>query len=76
MKHLLMIAAGGASGALCRHWLVNLVNTYAHGPYVHGKFPLGTLSVNIIGSFLIGIMYVLIAERMVLHPDWRNVVIR
>jgi CrcB protein len=70
MKHLIMIAAGGASGALCRHWLVNLVNTYGQG-----KFPLGTLSVNIIGSFVIGIMYVLIAERMVLHPDWRNVVI-
>ena len=70
MKHLLMIAAGGATGALCRHWLVNLINTG-----VVAKFPLGTLSVNIIGSFFIGIMYVLIAERMVLHPDWRSVMV-
>ena len=68
MKHLLMIAAGGASGALCRHWMVNFINSFAHG-----KFPYGTLAVNFLGSFLIGIMYVLIAERMSLHPDWRNV---
>ncbi|MEE8058098.1 MAG: fluoride efflux transporter CrcB [Pseudomonadales bacterium] len=70
MKHLLMIAAGGAAGALCRHWLVNLINTFSHS-----RVPMGTLSVNIIGSFCIGIMYVLITERIVLHPDWRNVAI-
>ncbi len=68
MKHLLMIAAGGASGALCRHWMVNLVNSLGAG-----KIPLGTLTVNIIGSFCIGIMFVLITENMALHPDWRNI---
>ena len=35
----------------------------------------GTLTVNLIGSFFIGIMYVLIAERMALHSDWRNITI-
>lgn len=69
MKHLIMIAAGGASGAICRYWLANLINAN-----VHGKIPLGTLSVNLIGSFFIGIMYVLIAERMSLHADWRNII--
>lgn len=64
-----MIALGGASGALCRYWLVNIINKDRLG-----SFPLGTLSVNIIGSFLIGIMYVLIAEKVSLHPDWRSVV--
>lgn len=68
MKHLLMIAVGGASGALCRHGLVSLINGLSHS-----KVPMGTVAVNIIGSFCIGIMYVLITERMVLHPDWRNV---
>jgi fluoride exporter len=70
MKHLLLIAMGGAGGALCRHGLVNAINTVSSI-----KFPLGTLTVNIVGSFCIGIMYVLIVEKVALHPDWRNVVI-
>lgn len=68
MKQLLLIALGGAGGALCRYGLVNLINQFDHG-----KFPLGTLMVNVIGSFLIGILYVLIAERLSLHPDWRSI---
>ncbi|ARN75779.1 fluoride efflux transporter CrcB [Oceanicoccus sagamiensis] len=75
MTHLLMIAAGGAAGALCRYGLVNWINGFAHSKTQWGSFPLGTLSVNVIGSFAIGIMYVLIAERMALHADWRNVAI-
>lgn len=69
MKNLIMIAFGGASGALCRYWLVSLINKDRSG-----LFPLGTISVNIIGSFCIGIFYVLIVEKMSLHPDWRDVV--
>jgi CrcB protein len=68
MKHMLLIALGGAGGALSRYWLMNLVNQWHHV-----KFPFGTLAVNLIGSFAIGIMYVLITERVALHPDWRNV---
>lgn len=68
MKNLILIAIGGASGALCRHWLVNLVNEFSRS-----RFPFGTLTVNLLGSFFIGIMYVLITERLTLHPDWRSV---
>ena len=68
MKHLLFIALGGAGGALARHWLSNAVHGLA-GPH----FPLGTLAVNLIGSFCIGVMYVLIVERGLVHPDWRSV---
>ena len=70
MKQLLLIALGGAGGALCRYGLVNLISQIQQG-----KFPYGTLSVNVIGSFLIGIMYVLIAEKVALHPDWRSILI-
>lgn len=75
MKHLLMIAVGGASGALCRHWLVNVINTLPQNKIPLVNFSVGTLAVNILGSFFIGIMYVLIMERMSLHQDWRNIVI-
>lgn len=68
MKNIVLIAIGGASGALCRHWMVLLVNGFANS-----RFPFGTLTVNLLGSFLIGIMYVLITERLTLHPDWRSI---
>lgn len=68
MKHVILIAIGGATGALCRHWMVLLINGVTQS-----RFPFGTLAVNLIGSFLIGIMYVLITERLTLHPDWRSI---
>jgi CrcB protein len=68
MKHLFFIAIGGAGGALARHWMANLVHDAASS-----KFPFGTLSVNLLGSFCIGILYVLIVERGLVHPDWRSV---
>lgn len=74
MKHILMIAAGGAMGAVCRYGVANAVNALAKMRLGNEHFPYGTLAVNLIGSFLIGIMYVLITERLALHPDWRNVI--
>lgn len=68
MKYLLFVALGGASGALSRHWLANWV----HGLW-EGRLPLGTLLVNGVGSFAIGIVYVLLMEKALLQPDWRGV---
>lgn len=68
MKNLLFIALGGASGALARYALYVLV----HGTE-SVRFPWATLAVNCLGSFAIGIAYVLIVERGLLHPDWRGV---
>lgn len=68
MKHLIFIALGGAGGALARHWMSGLVHNSANS-----HFPWGTLSVNLLGSFCIGIMYVVIIERGLIHPDWRSV---
>lgn len=70
MKHLFFIAIGGAGGALARHWMSNLVHDAASS-----KFPFATLSVNLLGSFCIGILYVIIVERGLVHPDWRSVFI-
>ena len=68
MKHLLFIALGGAGGALARHWVSSLVHS---GTGSH--FPWGTLTVNALGSFAIGVAFALIVERGLVHPDWRSV---
>lgn len=54
-----MIALGGALGALCRYGVTKWINSVwtAH-------FPLATLSINIFGSFLMGIAFVIISERV------------
>jgi fluoride exporter len=68
MKYILFIALGGASGTVSRYLLANWV----HGLW-EGKLPMGTLLVNVLGSFAIGIVYVLVVERQYIHPDWRGV---
>lgn len=49
MKLILAIAAGGAIGAVARH----LVSAQAAAWFGSG-FPIGTLAVNVIGSFIMG----------------------
>lgn len=49
MTSYLWIAIGGALGSVGRYWLNGVVSTRFE------TFPMGTLVVNIIGSFLIGI---------------------
>jgi CrcB protein len=47
----LLVAAGGAIGCVLRFWSVQLVIRLHPAP-----FPLGTLLVNVLGSFLIGVV--------------------
>lgn len=51
MTHMLTIAAAGALGALARY----LVSGWT-GQLLGGRAPLGTLAVNVIGSFLLGLL--------------------
>ena len=60
---LLSIACGGALGALARH-LIGLGFLRLLGPTT---FPLGTVTVNVLGSFLIGFFVVLAAQRGLTH---------
>jgi len=63
----LAVAIGGALGAMGRY----AVTLYTF-PILANRFPLATLSVNILGSLLIGICYVLIIEKGVIDPEYRN----
>lgn len=66
MTAWLAIAGGGAAGALLRYGMGNLLIS------MFGRtFPLGTLAVNVLGSLLIGVLYILMAERWALSEAWR-----
>ncbi len=67
---ILLVAAGGAAGAVSRF----LVARWTHAMNI-GQWPVGTFTVNLLGSFAIGLLYVVITERGHLHPDWRYVLI-
>ena len=60
---LLSIAGGGALGALARH-LAGLGFLRLLGPTT---FPLAIITVNVLGSFLIGFFVVLAAQRGLAH---------
>ncbi|WP_136657415.1 fluoride efflux transporter CrcB [Nitratireductor sp. XY-223] len=59
MAQLLIVALGGAIGATLRH-LVNLASLRMLGP----NFPWGTLTVNIVGSFVMGLFIELLTRRL------------
>ena len=59
MNAYLFVATGGALGALIRFWInVNLDKLHP------SNFPWGTVLVNVLGSFLIGVLFVLFAEKI------------
>lgn len=58
MHPVLQVALGGAVGAVARHG-VNIGAGRLLGP----GFPVGTLAVNIAGSFLMGLLVVVLAGR-------------
>ena len=58
MYHLVIVAAGGAVGASLRH-LTGLAAMRLLGV----NFPWGTLAVNVVGSFAMGVFIELLARR-------------
>jgi len=63
---VIAIAAGGAFGALMRYWVSTA--TYA---WLGRGFPWGTLMVNVLGSFAMGVLYVLLLDRLTSGPELR-----
>lgn len=66
MNLVLAIAAGGALGAVGRHF-VGAAALRLLGP----GFPVGTVTVNIVGSFLMGALVALMALKLSPSPELR-----
>lgn len=64
--NVILIAAGGALGAVARYGLSGWVQGRAGG-----FFPWGTLVVNVLGSFLLGFLFRYL-EATTLPAEWRQ----
>ena len=65
--HWFAVAIGGALGAMARY----AVSTWIFSISSH-KFPYATLSVNVLGSFVMGFLFVFILERAALPTEMRG----
>lgn len=64
VKSLLLVAAGGAIGATARYgFSLALINSAA-------RFPFATLAVNILGSFLLGLLFAY-SQQQAVSESWR-----
>jgi len=70
MPQIAAIALGGAVGALLRFWAATGVYQW-----LGRDFPWGTLAVNVVGSFLMGVLIVLFLERSMVSPEARAAVL-
>ena len=62
----ILIAVGGAGGAVTRFALDSWVSAR-----FTSEFPLGTLVINVSGSFFLGLLFALAMERAILPADIR-----
>jgi fluoride exporter len=66
LTRYLLVAIGGGTGALARYVAASAIMTR-----FGGKFPLGTLAINVTGSFLIGFLMTILTGRFQVDPRWR-----
>jgi len=66
MMNYLVVFVGGGIGSVARFAVAAWV-----GQRWGRSFPLGTFVVNVMGSFFIGLLMTLMADRFVENPQWR-----
>jgi len=69
MTKYLMVGIGGALGSILRFWIGGFMSDR-----LGLRFPYGTFFVNCTGSFLIGFIVTILAERTHWSPNWRYLI--
>ena len=65
-RTLILVGVGGLIGSILRYLVAIFV-----ARHVSPVFPLGTLIVNLIGCFLIGVLIALSERGNIITPEWR-----
>jgi len=69
MTKYLMVGLGGCLGSILRFWLGGVVSNR-----MGSRFPYGTFLINVTGSFLIGLVLTLLAEKTHWSANWRYLI--
>lgn len=67
---LVLLALSGACGTLARYGLAGLIQREGHS-----GFPWGTLTVNVLGCFLFGLLWTVSVQKSMLSPEFRVIVL-
>ena len=70
MIKILMVGMGGFAGSICRY----LVSDLSHRLFANPFFPYGTLTVNVVGCLLIGLLGGLSETRQIFTPEIRAMI--
>ncbi len=71
MIKILMVGMGGFAGSVCRYIISDLSHKFFNEPL----FPYGTLTVNVIGCLLIGLLGGLSETRQIFTPEIRALIL-
>lgn len=71
MIKILLVGLGGFAGSICRY----LVNDTAQKLFSHQYIPYGTITVNILGCLIIGVMGGLSETRQIFSPEIRSMIL-
>jgi fluoride exporter len=66
LDRYVMIALGGAAGAIARYQVAAVIQSR-----IPAGFPWSTFVVNVSGCLVMGIVTTLLTDRLVTHPNWR-----
>ncbi len=66
LRNLLIVGTGGLIGTVMRY----LVQVHIE-KLMGSTFPMGTFLINILGSFIIGVVYGLVDKGNLIGPEWR-----
>ncbi|HUO15636.1 MAG TPA: fluoride efflux transporter CrcB [Verrucomicrobiae bacterium] len=69
MLKFVTVGIGGALGSVLRFWLGSLI-----GGRFGSRFPYGTFVINVTGSFFIGMILTIMAEKTNWSPNWRYLI--
>ncbi len=62
MMNYLFVSIGAALGGALRYWMADFVQKY-----LPISFPYGTLTVNVVGSFILGIIIFVVDSRQIIN---------
>ena len=65
-RSILLVGLGGFVGSVARYLVAVLL-----AGQISSVFPLATLTVNILGCFVIGVLFALSDRGSILSPEWR-----